>query len=220
MNEKIYEKLKEKILYLELQPGETIDEKKMAIEFKVSRTPIREILQKLEWEGLVDIIPRGVISVATLEYNKIKNTYFMRVQIEGLAGKLAAAYGKPKHVVQMESLIEKVNNLNEKHTARQLIDFDSAFREILYEAACNTVLKQVSDNLYEQTIRIWLSHIQNDQTNSIIKKEFDYFVEEIQTAIDTIQHKNREKAEKDRKDIIIRHIKRANEYFMQDIQLY
>lgn len=220
MNEKIYDKLKRKILFLDLQPGEAIDEKKIAAEFKVSRTPIREILQKLEWEGLVDIIPRGTISVATLEYNKIKNTYFMRVQVEGLAGKLAAAYGKPKHVARIKAILDNIANIKDGHTARKLIDFDAALREILYEATGNSVLKQVSDNLYEQTVRIWLSHIQNDPSNAILKREFDYLVEEIESAIETIERKDRDKAERDRKDIIIRHIKRANEYFMQDIQLY
>lgn len=220
MNEKIYEKIKRKILFLDLQPGEAIDEKKLASEFKVSRTPIREILQKLEWEGFIDIVPRGATSVSILEYNKIKNTYFMRVQIEGLAGKLAAAYGTPKHISQMESILENIQALGNKITAQQLIEMDAAFRDILYEASGNIVLKQVSDSLYEQTVRIWLSHIKNDQTNEILKKEFEYLAEEIQTAIETIQHKDRDKAERDRKDIIIRHIKRANEYFMQDIQLY
>lgn len=220
MNEKIYEKIKRKILFLDLHPGDAIDEKKLASEFKVSRTPIREILQKLEWEGFIDIVPRGATSVSILEYNKIKNTYFMRVQIEGLAGKLAAAYGTPKHISQMESILENIQALDNKMTPHHLIEMDAAFRDILYEASGNTVLKQVSDSLYEQTLRVWMSHIKNDQSNEILKKEFEYLIEEIQTAIETIQHKDRDKAETDRKDIIIRHIKRANEYFMQDIQLY
>ena len=220
MNERIYDKLKRKILFLDLQPGETIDEKKIAAEFKVSRTPIREVLQRLEWEGLVDIIPRGTISVASLEYNKIKSTYFMRVHVEGLAGKLAAAYGKPMHVVRIKAVLEQITGIGGEYTPRLLIDFDAAFREILYEATGNAVLKEVSDKLYEQTVRVWLSHVQNDQTNVFLKREFEYLVEEIESAIETIEQKDRDKAEKDRKDIIIRHIKRANEYFMQDIQLY
>ncbi len=220
MNERIYDKLKRKILFLDLQPGEAIDEKKIAAEFKVSRTPIREVLQRLEWEGLVDIIPRGTISVASLEYNKIKSTYFMRVHVEGLAGKLAAAYGKPMHVVRIKAVLEQITGIGGEYTPRLLIDFDAAFREILYEATGNAVLKEVSDKLYEQTVRVWLSHVQNDQTNAILKREFEYLVEEIESAIETIEQKDRDKAEKDRKDIIIRHIKRANEYFMQDIQLY
>jgi len=220
MNENIYNKMKKKILFLELQPGEAIDEKKLAAEFKVSRTPVREVLQKLEWEGLVDIVPRGTISVATLEYNKIKNTYFMRVQVEGLAGKLAAAYGKPIHMARMEAILKRIKTIESVQTAQQLIDFDMAFREILYEATGNAVMKQVSDNLYEQTLRVWISHIQNTQSHDILKRELEHLVEEIETAIETIEIKDRDKAERDRKDIIIRHIKRANEYFMQDIQLY
>jgi len=220
MNENIYPKLKKKILFLELQPGSVIDEKKWAAEFKVSRTPVREILQKLEWEGFVDIIPRGTISVATLEYTKVKNTYFMRVQVEGLAGKLAAAYGTSRHIGLMKDILEKIQALKERWTIEKLVEYDVEFRVVLYEAAGNSVLKQMSDSLYEQTLRIWMFHIQKDQTNQILKKEFNYLFEEIEAAITAIEEKDRDTAEAGRRDIIIRHIKRANEYFMQEIENY
>ena len=220
MNENIYHKIKKKILFLELQPGGVLDEKKLAAEFNVSRTPIREVLQKLEWDGFVDIIPRGTISVAALEYTKVKNTYFMRVQVEGLAGKLAAAYGTSKHIGLMKDILDKIQSAKGKWTCEKLVNFDAEFRAVLYDATGNSVLKQMSDSLYEQTLRIWMSHILKDQSNQILEKEFNYLTEEIESAIAAIEKKDRDTAEADRRDIIIRHIKRANEYFMQEIEIY
>lgn len=220
MNENIYQKLKNKILFLELEPGALIDEKKLAAEFKVSRTPVREVLQKLEWEGFVDIVPRGTISVAPLEYTKVKNTYYMRVQVEGLAGKLAAAYGTPRHVSLMMDILEKLQSKKEEWAIEHLISFDGEFRTILYDATGNNVLKQMSDSLYEQTLRIWVTHIKKDLTRQILEKEFNYLIEEVNSAIEAVEGKDREKAEAVRRDIIIRHIKRANDYFMQEIEIY
>lgn len=220
MNEKIYEKLKRKIIFLELQPGEVIDEKKIAAEFKVSRTPIREVLQRLEWEEFVEIIPRGVISVTTLEYTKLKETYFMRVQMESLAGSLAAANGYPKHIVQLQSILESVAGKNGEITLTELVDFDLAFREVLYEAAGNAVLKQVSDNLYKQTLRVWMSNVKRDETSSVMQRDIDLLVEELKAAIETIEKKDRENGEAKRRDIFIRQIKRTTEYFIKEIEAY
>lgn len=220
MNEKIYEQLKRKILFLEFQPGEVIDEKKIAAEFKVSRTPIREVLQRLEWEELIEIIPRGVISVATLEYTKLKQIYFMRVQMESLAGKLAAANGYPKHIAQLQSILESVVGKNGEISLPELVDFDLIFREVFYEATGNAVLKQMSDSLYEQTQRVWMLNVKRDETSSVMQRDIDLLIEELKAAIETIEKKDHEAGEAKRREIFIRQIKRTTEYFLNEIEAY
>jgi len=220
MNEGIYKKIKDKILFLELPPGEVIDERSIAAEFKVSRTPIREVLHRLEWEGFVEIVPRGVVSVSTLEYTKIQNTFFMRVQLEGLAGKLAAAYGYPKHIAEIKAILESLKGKRDNLEIRQLVEFDATFREVLYEATGNAVLKQISDNLYEQTLRVWLSHVQNDQTGSVLPEDIDLLIEEMDVAILTIEQKQPEAGESKRRDIFVRQIKRTTEQFIREIETF
>lgn len=220
MNEGIYKQFKDKILFLELQPGEIIDERSIAAEFKVSRTPIREILQRLEWEGFIEIIPRGVVSVAPLEYTRVQNTFFMRVQLEALAGKLAAAYGLPKHIAAIKTLLEELKAQKEELGIRQLVEIDTRFREILYEATGNAVLKKMSDNQYEQTLRVWLSHVQNDQTGQVIPQDIDLLIEEMEVAISTIEQKDPQAGEAKRRDIFVRQVKRTTEQFLREIETF
>lgn len=220
MNEKIYTKLKKKILFLDLEPGEVIDEKKLAAEFKVSRTPVREVLQRLEWEGFIEIIPRGLISISILEYTRLKNTYILRVQMESLAGKLAATNGYPKHIAQLSGILDNILMTKEEMTLLELIDFDSAFRGVLYDAAGNPVLKQISDNLYEQTFRVWMSHIKNDASNATLQRDIDLLIEEIRAAIETIEAKDLDAGESRRRNIFLLEIKLTTEKFFNEIEMF
>ena len=70
MNEDIYRTLRERIIYLVYDPGQILKEQVLAKEFGVSRTPLRTVLFRLEWEHLVKILPRTGILVAELELNQ------------------------------------------------------------------------------------------------------------------------------------------------------
>ncbi|HEC93575.1 MAG TPA: GntR family transcriptional regulator, partial [Candidatus Atribacteria bacterium] len=59
----VYKKIKDKLLYLEILPGTTLQERDVANMFSVSRTPIREAVQKLAIEGWVEINSRKSIVV-------------------------------------------------------------------------------------------------------------------------------------------------------------
>jgi DNA-binding GntR family transcriptional regulator len=56
-NDTVYRKLKERIVFLDYEPGQALREKDLMQEFGVSRTPVREALIRLEVEGLVRIFP-------------------------------------------------------------------------------------------------------------------------------------------------------------------
>ncbi len=57
MNQNIYRKLRERIIFLEYEPGHILKEQVLAKEFGVSRTPLRTVLFRLEWEHLVKSCP-------------------------------------------------------------------------------------------------------------------------------------------------------------------
>jgi len=57
MNQQIYQKILNRILFFEYVPGQILNENALANEFGLSRTPLRDVLSRLEWEQLVKIIP-------------------------------------------------------------------------------------------------------------------------------------------------------------------
>lgn len=74
----IYAQLKEKIMFLELEPGTVITEEGIAAEWGVSRTPVREVLKTLSGERLVHIRPQNKTYVAYIDIDDIKEYVFFR----------------------------------------------------------------------------------------------------------------------------------------------
>jgi DNA-binding GntR family transcriptional regulator len=69
MNPDIYREIKRRILFLEYEPGQILNENVLAREFGVSRTPMREVLYRLSWEQLARIIARTGTMVTQIEFS-------------------------------------------------------------------------------------------------------------------------------------------------------
>lgn len=155
MNKEIYTIVKNKILYLEYAPGHILNENVLAKEFQVSRTPMREVLYRLEWEELVRILPRTGTMVSEIEFEKMMHTYQARMELEELLGRLAAEQITTAQVDHIVSIRDKCRKLAKKKDLKALAGIDHRFRNVLHEAAGNPVLKDVSEFLYNITFRMW-----------------------------------------------------------------
>lgn len=89
LKQKVYTLLKTKILNNELSEGEYLEETKLAELFGVSRTPLREAINALENENLVQIIPKKGTFVTTLNTQIIKELFQARHIVEPVAFELA-----------------------------------------------------------------------------------------------------------------------------------
>ena len=84
----IYNELLKRIIELDYKPGDIIEEKKIAKEFNVSRTPVREALLKLSNKSLVQMIPRMGTYVSQIDIKRVKNAYQVKKKLEAYAGSL------------------------------------------------------------------------------------------------------------------------------------
>ena len=79
------------------RPGDRLVESELAERFGVSRTPVREALQRLETQAMVTRDGRSLI-VATLDHNQLAELYTVRAELEALAARLAARHATPEEV--------------------------------------------------------------------------------------------------------------------------
>jgi len=86
-------------------PGDRLVESELAERFGVSRTPIREALQRLETQSLLVRDGRSLI-VASLDHNQLAELYVVRAELEGLAARLAAHHAAPEEVRVLRKLVE------------------------------------------------------------------------------------------------------------------
>lgn len=88
----------------EMRPGDRLVESELAERFGVSRTPVREALQRLETQGLLRREGRSLI-VASLDHGQLADLYAVREQLEGLAARLAARHAAPEEVRVLRRLL-------------------------------------------------------------------------------------------------------------------
>lgn len=86
-------------------PGDRLVESELAERFGVSRTPIREALQRLETQSVLTRTGRSLI-VASLDHNQLSELYVVRAELEGLAANLAAQHATPEEVRVLVSMVE------------------------------------------------------------------------------------------------------------------
>jgi DNA-binding GntR family transcriptional regulator len=87
------------------KPGDRLVEAELAERFGVSRTPIREALQRLETQSFLNRDGRSLM-VATLDHNQVGELYTVRAELEGLAAYLAARHAAPEEIRVLYDMVE------------------------------------------------------------------------------------------------------------------
>ena len=87
------------------RPGDRLVESDLAERFGVSRTPVREALQRLETQSMLARDGRSLI-VASLDHNQLAELYVVRAELEGLAARLAAKHATPEEIRVLRDMVE------------------------------------------------------------------------------------------------------------------
>lgn len=88
------------------RPGDRLVESELADRFGVSRTPIREALQRLETQSMLVRDGRSLI-VASLDHNQLAELYVVRTELEGLAARLAARHATDEEIHVLRAMAEE-----------------------------------------------------------------------------------------------------------------
>lgn len=211
MNIEIYNTIRDRILFLEYQSGQILNEKVLADEFGVSRTPLREVLCRLEWEQLVRILPRSGTMVTEIEFHKMINIFQVRLEIEAMAGRFAAEMITPGHLASLEQLEKDCEALIGQRNKKGLAMIDFALRKILYDASNNPVLRDISNRLYSLTFRIWFVIMGHGEWT----EEVQAMTSEVRNIRSVLTRGNPIEVGEARKSVLLRHIERIKRKFLE-----
>jgi len=103
-NKDAYELVLEAIDNGVYQPGDRLVESELADRFGVSRTPVREALQRLETQAILVRDGRSMV-VASLDHDQLGELYAVRAQLEGLAAQLAAQHAAPEEIRILQDMV-------------------------------------------------------------------------------------------------------------------
>ncbi len=163
-----------------LQPRERLMEIQMAEELGVSRTPIREALRKLELEGFIVMVPRKGAYVSDLSFKDIADVFEIRAALEGLAAGLAAERITEEELEWMERLLVEKQEAITQDDIGKLVEVDTKFHELMYQASRNVRLGSIISNLREQIQRFRLTSLSYPGRNKLSLEEHKKIVEAIQ----------------------------------------
>lgn len=121
------------------KPGDRLVESDLAERLGVSRTPIREALQRLETQSLLERDGRSLI-VASLDHNQMAELYMVRRELEGLAASLAARHATAEEVRVLNDMVSEDDALVDKPT--DLAKANRRFHEQIHLASHNRYLVQ------------------------------------------------------------------------------
>lgn len=124
------------------RPGSRLVESELAERFGVSRTPIREALQRLETQGLLARDGRSLI-VASLDHDQMAQLYIVRAELEGLAARLAAQHAAAEEIKVLQEIVAADHALLDDPSA--LSRANRRFHKQIHLASHNKYLVQQLD---------------------------------------------------------------------------
>jgi DNA-binding GntR family transcriptional regulator len=142
---------------MEFPPGMNLSESELCKSFKVSRTPLREALRKLEDMRLVTVIPRYGSYVSQVEIEEIRCAFEVKIELEGLAGAVAAKRITADKLKELNRVIKSAGTFPKESVHRKLVEMDTNFHEIIYQSTQNPILQEILSNLQGRCARLWNS---------------------------------------------------------------
>lgn len=142
----VYDRLRVKAIGHDFLPGERLNEVELAREFGVSRTPLREALNRLTTEGFLRSVPGKGFFFRELDPKEIFDLYELRAAIEVAAVRLAVQRSTAEQLNALAKMLEEDGTL-EECTAQELIAADEAFHTRLVELAGNSEMAKVVANI-------------------------------------------------------------------------
>lgn len=155
--EKAYDSLKTKILRNELPPGYQALEQDIADMLFISRTPVREVLARLQDEGLVERIPRHGVKILSLSPNDVRELYELLQCLEGKAVELLAMRRLPADSVEVSKLLKdnaEVENHIRSGDIEAWSEADWEFHKSIFESCGNKRLARMAIQTWEQVHRV------------------------------------------------------------------
>ena len=208
LGETVYLQLWERILARRLQPGEKLSDLGLSRELGVSRTPVREALQRLVSDGIVRAEPNHGFYIATFSARDIAEIYDLRAALEAMALRSAAPRLSAEEIDEafadlerLEGFVREAKTDDEWLTStRDFLEADRAFHRLLVVRSDNSRLQAIMEGLWAQIAvfqraglfrRSWLEVALTDHRRVISALKAGNFDEAERHLSDHIEHVKR-----------------------------
>ncbi len=153
LRDQTYIQLRKAILSGPIRPGTVLVQEQLAEQLGISRTPVRDALDRLASEGLVIRSPGGRIHVAPFSIEELQDKYMVRRALEVLALRLAAPNLAGAPLARLKALVDSMRQDIADGNAQLVAQGGTAFHDTIFAACGNTYLRQLLTSLNESIRR-------------------------------------------------------------------
>jgi len=157
-----YQSLKETILSMDYNAEERLDERKLAQSLNISRTPLRDAINRLVSEGFLRVEPRKGIFINRKSRKEIIEILYVRAALEGAAAKMAAQKVSEEDISRMRELFAGFNDENIISKVEEFARANVAFHEYVLQLSGNRKLQEFAANIYDHMRMVRLATIKMD----------------------------------------------------------
>ncbi|MBV2144794.1 GntR family transcriptional regulator [Falsochrobactrum sp. TDYN1] len=153
--ERAYRILERLIVTLQLEPGTVVNERNLVELTGMGRTPVREAIQRLAWEGLMEVRPRAGITIAPIYPPDFGKVLDAREGVEQVLAGAAARFGSRRDYTRLEAAAELMRQAVSAQDVILFLDADKAFDLVLGVAANNSYAARLAAPLQTHSRRFW-----------------------------------------------------------------
>jgi DNA-binding GntR family transcriptional regulator len=167
LNQEAYRRLEEMIVTLELAPGSLVSESILSRQLGIGTTPIREALQRLAREYLVEIIPRRGVVVTSIDIRRQFEVLETRRELDRLLSSAAARRATSAERWAFTTNLKATRKAVEENDVREFLRLDAELNQLLSKAARNETAAALASTLHTVSRRFWFYH--HDEHEALAK---------------------------------------------------
>lgn len=169
--EDAYTILRKEIIELRLRPGTFVSIKNLCEHFRISRSPMRDALLRLNEEGLVTLLPQRGTIISKIDLKRVEEERFLRVSVEREVMGLYMTNPTPEDIAKLEASLAQQRESIAAEDFRRFITADDDFHDVFYGTTgkpfCAEVIRKASGHY--NRVRL-LSCIDMDITDNILQQ--------------------------------------------------
>ncbi len=153
--DRAYVELRDRIVTLEIAPGEPIDEDLLGRELEMGRTPVREAIKRLALENLVTVFPRRGTFASEINITDLAHISDVRMQLEGHAAYRAAQRVTEIQHEELDELLDELAHSQGSDDIEALMSLDARVHRFIYRCTGNPYLEETLARYFNLSLRIW-----------------------------------------------------------------
>ncbi len=159
-----YQAIRDAIFSGDFERGARLNQDDLAKRLGVSRAPVRDALNRLEAEGLVETLSRGGgMVIAEASEQQMVDIYELRAILDSASARLASERITEDELTRLQAIVDETERATRAKDLPGIVQAHAAFHQMLYAASKNAELMRVARNLWDRSYRFRVMALRDEE---------------------------------------------------------